>query len=196
MWTILTSIFTVTPSILRDTTLNHNFISSVGQQSSHISTLSKVDLAWTNFISEFPTKQEKIIIYVRKHLVFQAHPPRSLNFSRLDSYLWGNYTLVHSAPVENKDTLHKRNLYAPQTRRNCPRTLKFCYILWSSVSMCSVITWKHQFQCIMSAVRYYVIRVFITECILPIKLKKHSFPYMRLYEVFFVLMQNILFGKS
>lgn len=73
-------------------------------------------------------------------------------------------------------TLHKRNLYAPQTRLNYPRTLKFRYILWLSVSMCAVITWKHQFECFMSVVRHNVIRVFITECILPIKLKKTLIP--------------------
>jgi hypothetical protein len=55
-----------------------------------------------------------------------AWPPLPLDLNPLDFYLWGHLkTLVHAAPFDNEETLHRRIVDACQTIRNYPKVKVF-----------------------------------------------------------------------
>jgi hypothetical protein len=50
-------------------------------------------------------------VYVRQHFAFEVQPPRPPDLNPLDFCLWGHLkTMVDSAPIYNKQILHKHIL--------------------------------------------------------------------------------------
>jgi hypothetical protein len=81
--------------------------------------LKCLDNLRTDFPIEKQRKKYHINICPQTLNNFRGTAPRSHELNRLDFYLLGHLKpLVHSAPIENEETLHKCNLDACQTIRN------------------------------------------------------------------------------